>query len=196
MNFSIWGSRSLSWGFAVALSVSGLTLACGGDDDSSDEPSGGAGGSAGQTSGSAGKANAGSGGVAKAGSSGSSSSGSAGKPSGTAGSAGTMGSGGSSWSGNFDDCDPPMEGVENCEADNSDHAGTSVCTEFYTAGQAKLICGELAKTGPCARGESLYGICVAGFSSYQYDSAGDGATFFSQSPRLCEAQGAKWCGPR
>jgi hypothetical protein len=113
-----------------------------------------------------------------------------------AGSAGAPTTGGASgtWTGNFDSCDPPQVGVENCTGDNPDHAGTSVCTEFYSAGVAKLICGSMAASGPCARGATLYGICVAGFSTYQYAQS-DGATFYSQSPHACAISGGTWCGP-
>jgi hypothetical protein len=204
--------RGLRVGFAFSLAVAFASAACGGGDDAGSMSSGGSSGSSGSSgsagsdssaSGEADAASAGSGGQSStggsvnAGAGGSVNAGTGGKLSSNAGSGGTAAAeGGASWSGNFDDCDPPMDGVEHCTADNPDHAGTSGCTEFYTVGLGKVVCGDLSATGPCPRDESLYGICVAAFSTYEYDSNADGATFFQASPRDCEAQGGKWCGPR
>lgn len=206
MGFSYLGIRNLGLSCAVALSLPFAFIGCGGGDDGGEKAAAGSGsggseatGGSNTTGGTA--SDAGSGTITEGGSGeetgGSSStagsSSSAGK--GGTGSNGGAG-GGSSWSGNFDDCNPPKEGVEHCQADNPDHAGTGVCTEFYTAGQAKLICSDQAADGPCPR-DKLYGICVGGISTYSYaENPQDGATFYSQSPRLCEVQGAKWCGPR
>ncbi len=209
MNCSTFSVRGIGLGIALFGTVTAV-LGCGGGDSADKSATSGAGGSAGQPAGnaggsakagdtSAGAAGDADGGSSSAGSGGSSSAGSGGKPSGGGGNAGSGGStaGAPTWSGNFDDCDPPEEGLEHCSTDNPDHAGTSVCTEYYTAGYGKVFCADKAMTGPCPRGNTLYAICVNQSSTYQYDdSKADAPIFFQAFPRICDAQAGTWCGPR
>ncbi len=220
MNCSTFTFRGIGLGIALFGTVT-AAVGCGGGGDSADksaasggsagQPANNAGGSAKAGNTSAGTASDAVGGSSSAGSGGSSSAGSGGKPSGSAGNSGsagstagnsgsagsTAGAGGSTWSGNFEDCDPQQAGLEHCSTDNPDHAGTSVCTEYYTAGYGKVFCADKAMTGPCPRGNTLYAICVNNASTYQYDdSKADAPVFFQASPRICDAQAGTWCGPR
>jgi hypothetical protein len=79
--------------------------------------------------------------------------------------------------------------------ENEDNPGTGVCTEFYDEGLAQAVCGEMATDEACPR-ENLYGVCVAGFSTYEYAETKEGGDqFYAASKGSCEAQGATWCGP-